>query len=247
MESSTLIPTPARKKLAIMQPYFFPYLGYWQLLAAVDTLVLLDDVNYINRGWINRNRIALNGEPTWLTVPLRGASQNKLICDIEIAPDDGWKKRMQRTLSTAYAKAPQSASVLALFEQWLAHADGNLSAALHHSITQVADAIDIKTTIVPSSGIYPKGELKGADRILDICQREGASVYVNPPGGRELYDAEAFRQAGIELMFLQPDLHQNELRTGASDGSVLSILDSLMHNPAEELAEAVKRFALQAA
>lgn len=238
---------PAGKKVAIMQPYFFPYLGYWQLLAAVDTFVILDDVNYINRGWINRNRIAINGEPSWLTVPLQGASQNKYICDIDIAPDDGWKKRLQRSLTTAYAKAPHSANVLALFEQWLAHADGNLSTALHHSITQVAEKLDLHTTIIPSSRIYPKGELKGAERILDICKREGAAVYVNPPGGKELYDAAMFRAAGIELQFLQPDLHQDELRSGASDGSVLSILDSMMHNSAEELAEAAKRFGLSKA
>lgn len=230
-----------------MQPYFFPYLGYWQLLAAVDTFVLLDDVNFINRGWINRNRIAVNGLPSWLTVPLQGASQNRLIRDIDIVADDEWKKKMQRTLSASYTQAPESRRVLSLFEQWLNRADGNLSAALHSSITQISAALGIATSVVPSSSIYPKNDLKGQDRILDICQREGASVYVNPPGGRELYDAEAFRQAGIELMFLQPDLHQNKLRTGATDGSVLSILDSMMHNPAEELADAVKRFELQGA
>lgn len=239
------IPSPAKKKLAIMQPYFFPYLGYWQLLASVDKFILLDDVNYINRGWINRNRIALNGSPSWLTLPLQGASQNRLICDIDIVADDGWKERMRRTLATAYAKAPQASMAQTLFETWLAQADGNLSAALHRSIMQIVDALGIQTTIVPSSRIYPKGELKGADRILDICLREEACVYVNPPGGKELYDAAMFRAAGVELQFLQPDLHRDELRSGASDGSVLSILDSMMHNSAEELAGAVNRFELQ--
>ena len=238
---------PARKKLAVMQPYLFPYLGYWQLLASVDTFVVLDDVNFINRGWINRNRIAINGESSWLTVPLNGASQNKLICDIDIAADDGWKKRLQRTLSTAYAKAPQSATVLPLFEQWLTHADGNLSAALHLSLTQVANALGITTSIIPSSRIYPKHELKGQDRILDICKHLGADIYVNPPGGRELYDKDNFRQAGIELVFLQPDLHREQLRTGAADGTVLSILDSMMHNSAEALGDAVKHFELHTA
>ncbi len=175
-----------------MQPYLFPYLGYWQLLAAVDTFVILDDVNFINRGWINRNRIAINGEPAWLTLPLQGASQNRLICDIDIAADDGWKRKMLRTLSTAYAKAPESQNVLALFEQWLAHADGNLSTALHLNLTQVAAVLGITTTIIPSSRIYPKHDLKGQERILDICKREGATIYVNPPGGRELYDEKFF-------------------------------------------------------
>ena len=236
-----------KKRLAIMQPYLFPYLGYWQLLAAVDTFVLLDDVNFINRGWINRNRIAVNGLPFWLTVPLQGASQNHLIRDIDIVADDGWKRKMLRTLSASYAQAPESKPVLSMFEQWLSRADGNLSAALHFSVTQISAALGIDTTVVPSSSVYPKNGLKGQDRILDICQREEASVYVNPPGGRELYDADSFRQAGVELMFLQPDLHQNELRTGAIDGSVLSILDSMMHNPAEELVDAVKRFELKTA
>lgn len=238
---------PSRMKLAIMQPYLFPYLGYWQLLAAADKFVLLDDVNYINGGWINRNRVAVDGRPVWLTVPLQGASQNRLICDIDIVPDNGWKEKMLRMLSESYAHAPESETALALFEQWLAHADGNLAAALHLNLTKVAEALGITTSIVPSSRIYPKDDLKGQYRILDICKREGAAIYVNPPGGRELYDKEVFRQAGIELMFLQPELHKEKLRSGTKDGIALSILDSMMHNPIIALAGAVKHHSLYAA
>lgn len=235
------------KKLAIMQPYLFPYLGYWQLLAAVDKLVLLDDVNYINRGWINRNRVAVNAQPAWLTLPLQGASQNRLICDIDIAADDGWKGKMRRMLAEAYARAPESKAVLALFEQWLAAANGNLSAALYTGLGEVARYLGVTTEIVPSSRVYPKNGLKGEARILDICRREGADVYVNLPGGRDLYDAKAFREAGIELQFLQPDLHAGALQSGVRDGSVLSILDSMMYNPQDKLAAVVTRFELQAA
>lgn len=235
------------RKLAIMQPYLFPYMGYWQLLAAVDKFILLDDVNYINRGWINRNRIAVGGRPTWLTVPLQNASQNRLICDINIVPDNRWKETMLRMVSTAYAKAPESANVLALFNHWLQGASGNLSAALYESIKQVAATLGIGTTIVPSSRIYPKNGLKGQDRILDICLREGASIYVNPPGGQEIYDAQVFQRADIELLFLQPDLHVGQLRTGANDGTVLSILDLMMHNPPNTLAAAIKQYDLQSA
>ena len=81
-------------RIAVMQPYFLPYIGYWQLIRAVDTFVILDDVNYINRGWINRNRISIRGEPCWMTLPLVGASQNKLISEINLLPDDGWKSRL---------------------------------------------------------------------------------------------------------------------------------------------------------
>lgn len=230
-----------------MQPYLFPYLGYWQLLAAVDKFVLLDDVNYINRGWINRNRIAVNGKPAWLTVPLQGASQNRQICEIDIVVDNGWKEKMRRMVAEAYAQAPESSTVMALFDQWLNGACGNLSAALHESVTLVARRLGITTNIVPSSRVYPKNDLKGQERILDICRREGASVYVNPPGGQDIYDAETFRRAGIELLFLQPNLHIGQLRSGTSDGTVLSILDSMMYTPQPQLAAAVTRFDLQAA
>lgn len=230
-----------------MQPYLFPYLGYWQLLAAVDKFVILDDVNYINRGWINRNRLAVNGKPTWLTLPLAGASQNRLICEIDIATDDGWKRTMERMVSMAYAKAPESDTVLPLLYHWLEGASGNLSRSLHESIKEVAMYLDIKTTIVPSSRAYPKNGLKGQQRILDICRREGTTVYVNPPGGRDIYDAELFHQAGIELLFLQPNLHSDQLQSGASDGAALSMLDHMMHNPRGVLVSAAAAFDLKVA
>ncbi len=239
-----LPPAPDRMKLAIMQPYLFPYLGYWQLLAAVDKLVLLDDVNYINRGWINRNRVAVNGRPAWLTVPLQGASQNRRICDIDIAPDHGWKARMTRMLSESYAHAPESEATLALFEQWLTQANGNLSTALYLNLIKVMAALGITTTIIPSSRIYPRHGLKGQDRILDICKCEDAAIYVNPPGGRDLYDKDIFGKAGIELMFLQPELHKERLRSGTHDGTVLSVLDAMMHNPISTLAGSVKHHGL---
>ena len=234
-------------RLAVMQPYLFPYLGYWQLLAAVDRFVLLDDVNYINRGWINRNRIALGGRPAWLTMPLLGASQNRLICDIEVVADDGWKAKMLRTVTEAYAHAPEAEAGLALFREWLAGAAGNLSRVLHGGLTRVAAALKIATEIVPSSAIYPKNGLTGQQRILDICRREGATHYVNLPGGETLYDGEAFGGAGIELLFLRPDLHVGRLRSGADDGSVLSILDAMMYNPGHVLAAAAREFDLQPA
>ena len=234
-------------KLAVMQPYLFPYLGYWQLLAAVDKFVILDDVNYINRGWINRNRVAVNGKPAWFTVPLVGASQNRLINEMEIVPDNGWKRKMERMMSEAYAQAPEAQDVLPLLHRWLAGASGSLSRFLYETIKEVATFLGIATTIVPSSSIYPKNDLKGQFRILDICRREGATTYVNPPGGSEIYDAELFRRAGIELIFLQPDLHTGQLQSGADEGVVLSIIDHMLCNPREMLVDAVASFGLKAA
>jgi hypothetical protein len=234
-------------RLAIMQPYLFPYLGYWQLMAAVDKFVILDDVNYINRGWINRNRVAINGKTVWMTVPLVGASQNRLICEIDIVPDNGWKNKMERMIVEAYAQAPEAQAVLPLFNRWLKGASGSLSRSLYESMKDVAVYLRIATTIIPSSSVYPKNNLKGQHRILDICQREGATTYVNPPGGRDMYDTVLFRRAGIELLFLEPNLHVGLLKSRANDGTVLSILDHMLYNPRELLMDAVASFDLKVA
>jgi hypothetical protein len=234
-------------KVAIMQPYFLPYIGYWQLIAAVDTFVILDDVNYINRGWINRNRIAVNGQPSWLTIPLSGASQNRLIREIDIATDDGWKQKQDRTITEAYATASGFTDILPLFEDWLSSASGNLSKFLRRTIVEICDRLALTTEIIGSSAEFPKGGLKGQLRILDLCRHLDAAIYINPPGGREIYDPELFRKAGIDLHFLRPDLGADSLRSGIPEDHALSILDLFMHNTTVELAQAVRRFDLEAA
>jgi hypothetical protein len=224
--------------LAIMQPYFLPYIGYFQLIAAVDRIVMLDDVSYINRGWINRNRFPVNGKPVWFTVPLVGASQNKLIKEIDILPDDGWKRNMTLAISTAYRSAPQYTSVMPILEFLLASATGNLSTFLYHSLRTVCDHIGIRTQIVPTSSVYPKGELKGQQRILDICRREQATTYVNLPGGRELYEVSRFYENGISLIFLNSAFSTLKVSHSSVEGPVLSILDLLMLNEPEVVLEA---------
>lgn len=229
-------------KIAVMQPYFLPYLGYFQLIASVDKFVILDDVHYINRGWINRNRIP-NGDSTrWLTLPLRDASQNRLICDLDILPDDGWKAKMQRAVSACYSKAPERLAIMSLMDQWLQQATGNLSAFLARTLADITGHCGIFTEIVHSSRIYPKGSLSGQQRILDICVREGASIYVNPPGGIDLYDPSLFAAVGLELRFLKPQLTNLGIRSSGLDGPVLSILDLMMFNTPDALHKAVYTF-----
>lgn len=231
-------------RLAIMQPYFLPYIGYFQLMAAVDRIVLLDDVNFINRGWIARNRILRNGQAAWLTLPLVGASQNRLIHEIDIMPDDGWKSRMLRVVQDAYKTAPFASQTLRLFEELIVDASGNLSAFISRCLRRVARYIGIVTDIVPTSSAYPKGDLKGQGRILDICRREGAKLYVNLPGGHALYDSVKFEEAGIVLRFLDPNLDHLKIRHGLAGGPVLSILDLLMLNAPETILAAVQNFKL---
>ncbi|MEY2518430.1 MAG: hypothetical protein QOF24_189 [Verrucomicrobiota bacterium] len=231
-------------RLAIMQPYFLPYLGYFQLMAAVDKIALLDDANFINGGWINRNRIAVQGKPHWLTLPLAKASQNRLINEIEIVDDQLWKRKIIRSVELSYQSAPFAGQVLPLLSEILQEARGSLSAFLFYQLRCLADYIGIPTQIERTSVRYPKDALTGQRRILDICIREGASTYVNPLGGRALYDAELFASAGIKLLFLDPDFSGLTLRHGGQEGPCLSILDLLMFNPVIAVREATEMFRL---
>jgi hypothetical protein len=227
-------------RIAVMQPYFLPYVGYFQLMAAVDKFVLLDDVNFINRGWINRNRIAVNGEPFWMTVPIAQASQNRLINEISIVEDESWKRKILRTVKLSYHNAPHLPEVLPLFSELLEDARGLLSPFLYCQLQHMADYIGLAVQIEKTAAIYPKEGKTGQDRILDICRREGADCYINLPGGRDLYDASAFSDAGIELCFLDPNLSQMNLLHNGKDGPILSILDLVMLNSAANVRGAIE-------
>jgi hypothetical protein len=231
-------------RLAIMQPYFLPHLGYFQLMSAVDKIALLDDANYINGGWVNRNRIAVQGEPQWLTLPLAKASQNRRINEIEIVDDPAWKRKIIRTVELSYQSAPLAGQVLPLLSEMLQEARGSLSAFLFYQLQRLADYIGISTQIEQTSVKYPRDALTGQRRILDICVREGASTYVNPPGGRGLYDAEVFAAAGVELLFLDLNFSAIKLRHSGQEGPCLSILDLLMLNPVTAIREATEMFRL---
>lgn len=214
-------------KLAIMQPYFFPYLGYWQLIHAVDRFVIFDDVNYINRGWINRNRILINGEPSYLTMPLHQASQNKLICDISIQPAISWCDKLVKSVDHTYRKAPYFADVFPVIEKTIRYQSDNLSDYLAYQLQTLSRFMGITTDFVATSRSYQNSHLSGQARILDICKREGAAVYINPEGGQGLYDRGTFRDAGIDLKFIAMRPLPYKQRT---PGFIpyLSIIDVLM-------------------
>jgi hypothetical protein len=218
-----------------MQPYFLPYLGYWRLLAEVDKFVLLDDVNYINRGWINRNRIIVNGQPAWLTLPIQGASQNRLILELELMEKKNWQANLEKTIQHAYARAPFFKEGFAIFRQIMGEMTKNLSESLAKTISRVTEILGLEAEIMPTSRIFPKGELKGQARILDICKSLGAAEYVNAPGGQRLYEPSAFLAEGIRLHFLPESNPGSGLQCGSSDFSPLSILDTLMHNSVSEI------------
>lgn len=217
------------KTIAIMQPYFLPYIGYFQLMAAVDKFVVLDDVNYINRGWINRNRLLLNGVAHTFTVPLRGASQNKLICEIELDDDQGWRVKLLRTIRQAYGKAPCYIQVSALLESLINYPSTRLDEFLLNSLREIVHYLSLEVEIVSSSRIYKNAHLKGEERILDICRQEQANIYINPVGGVDLYDRASFSKQDLSLYFLR----SRPISYSQGKGEHvpwLSILDVLMFN-----------------
>jgi hypothetical protein len=190
-------------RLAIMQPYFLPYIGYLQLLNGVDKFVLYDDVNYINKGWINRNRILVNGQEYLFTIPLKEASQNKLINEIYLSNDPKWRGKLLKTLEQAYKKAPFYSRAFAVTEKIINLDAEKLSDWIADGFRILVDYLDIQTEIVSSSSIYQNTNLKAQERILDICQQEKAAHYINPIGGMELYDKTVFEQNHIRLNFIK--------------------------------------------
>ena len=214
-------------KLAIMQPYFFPYIGYWQLIRAVNRFVIYDDVNYIKGGWINRNRILINGEPAYLTVPLHQPSPFKRICDTTLTPSSSWRDRRVKMVEITYRKAPSFAVVFPVVERLIRHETDSLPDYLVHQLRTLSAFMGINTEFVLSSRCYENSNLPGQARVLDICRREGAKIYINPLGGQELYDRQAFRDFGIDLRFIAMRSFPYQQRSKRFV-PYLSIIDALM-------------------
>jgi hypothetical protein len=212
-----------------MQPYLFPYAGYFQLVAAVDRFVFYDDVNYIKGGWINRNRLFLSREVSWLTFPLCDASPNGKINQVHVQPGPAWKRKLLASVRQSYSKAPFFEQAFALFADIVLTEETSLSVLARASVVNVARYLGLRTEFVVSTGRYGNEDLRGQDRVLDICRWEGASEYHNLPGGAGLYSGEAFFAAGVDLHFVEPRLIEySQLQPPFKPG--LSVLDVLMFN-----------------
>jgi hypothetical protein len=230
-------------KIAVMQPYLFPYLGYFQLVNAVDKFIILDTVHYINRGWINRNRILLNGKEHLFTIPLHRASQNRLIKDIALSPDGGWRRKLLRTINLGYARSPYFATVFEMIVHILQLSETHISGLACRSLLAINEYLGIRTTVVPTSTRYENDALKAEKKILDICRKEGAQCYINPVGGVDLYDTEMFRKHDITLQFIKmhPVKYQQRSDCFVPD---LSIIDVLMNNSAAEVGTMLTQYEL---
>lgn len=231
--------------VAVEQPYFLPYIGYWQLLNAVDIFVILDDVNYIKRGFINRNSILVDGKSYRFSIPVKGASQNRLIMDTRLCFEDKEKKRFLARIECAYGRAPQFSSVYSLMSDIINNDDDDLTGFIQYSLTAIAKYLGITTEIVKSSDMNKDNSLTGQERIIEICKQIKADTYINPTGGRYLYDKVSFNKENINLFFLDTR-YGNIVYRQFNDTFVgmLSIIDFMMFNPVEKIQEFLKEYDL---
>lgn len=218
-------------KLAIMQPYLFPYLGYFQLIHAVDAFVVYDDVNYINRGWINRNNILAGDKVQLFTMELERASQNKLINEIGVG---GQNEKLLRSIRLSYSKAPYFRQVFPMIEDILNQKEKNLARFLDYQLRKICTYFGLGPMWSISSNLKKDTSLRGQDKILAICEELGATHYINLPGGKDLYDRQSFDARGIELSFIQswPTTYS---QFGKEFVSHLSIIDVMMFNSPDSI------------
>lgn len=216
-------------KLAIMQPYFLPYIGYFQLLASVDRIVLYDNIQYTKKGWINRNRRLQNGTDTLFSLPLKKDSDYLDVAQREIA-ENFKPDAMLNQFRGSYARAPHMREFWPTLERILSYEDPNLFRYILHSIREIAGYIGIPTEIVASSNVEINHELKSQDKVIAICRELGAQTYINPIGGIDLYSRENFAKNGVDLMFLKSRSFEYP-QFGDHFVPWLSIVDVIMFNP----------------
>lgn len=221
------------KKVAIMQPYFFPYVGYFQLIKVVDAFIIYDNIKYTKKGWINRNRILNHGSDATLSLSLKKASDALDIREREVAADFNGRKLLNQ-LREAYRKAPYQDPVLELIEDVLMGGDRNLFTFLHRSIVRTCQYLDIPTRMIVSSTVDIDQSLQSQDKVVALCRAVGADTYINPIGGVELYSRDVFADAGIELRFLRSRLVEYR-QFNAPFVPWLSIIDLMMFNSIEEI------------
>lgn len=217
------------KSLAIMQPYFVPYIGYFQLIAAVDLFIVYDNIKYTKKGWINRNRLLQNGKDVLFSLPLKSDTDSLDVCERELAADFNRQKLLNQ-FKDAYRRAPYFEQTHPLIEQIVRYEDRNLFCFLHHSILKTCEHLGITTEIRISSGIAIDHDLKNQDKVLALCAAVGARTYVNAVGGMDLYSKDTFREKRVDLKFIQ-SLPFEYTQLGDTFVPWLSIIDVMMFNP----------------
>jgi len=228
-----------------MQPYLFPYIGYYQLIDAADRFVVADDLQFIKQGWINRNRLLINGAAAFFTVPLKHHPADALIKDVEIDNSAGarWRSPLLKTIANFYRRAASFDAVFPMVERVIGGPFTRIADMARASLREVCGYLGIATSVVESSSVYANAHLKGQDRVIDTCRAEGATDYVNASGGRELYSREAFLAHGVRLHFICSEPAEYP-QFRAPFVPSLSVVDLLMFNTQAGARELLKRYRL---
>ena len=222
-------------KIGIMQPYFFPYIGYFQLIKSVDVFVVYDNIKYTKKGWINRNRMLQNGKDVMFSIPLKNASDSLDVCERELSTDFNRDKLLNQ-FKGVYRRAPYFEQTYLLVENIVRHKDRNLFRYLHNSIVATCNYLGIDTDIKISSEIAIDHSLKNQDKVLALCEALGANTYINAIGGMELYTKETFFDKRMDLKFIKSKpFEYNQL--GVEFVPWLSIIDVMMFNSVATIKE----------
>ena len=218
-----------------MQPYFFPYIGYFQLINAVDEFIVYDNIEYTKKGWINRNRILVNGKESYITLPLKKTSDYLDVRDRILA--DSWsdeKNKMLNRIIESYRKSPHFDAVYPMIKKCILFEERNLFDFILNSIVLVKDYLEIRTPLLVSSTIPIDHGLKAEKKVMAICKARKATMYLNSIGGVQLYSKPDFKSEGLDLSFLKTS---NFIFTQFENEFVpfLSIIDVMMFNSKDEI------------
>lgn len=229
--------------LVIWQPYFFPYLGYFQAVHACDRFCFFDDVQFIKRGYIHRNSVFIQRTPHRFTIPLKNASQHKRINEIKVSDDFAvWKKRFFKMLAINYGSTPFYQETMVLVEAALNH--DYISDIAESSVRLTSDYLELDTVFTKSSAFPYDLSSSASDKMIALCKVQGSDTLYNAMGGYLLYDRAEFKKHGIELKFFEMD--NNRLRrTIPSDEIGLSMMHFLFHYRPEEIRSMLEQWVIK--
>lgn len=230
--------------IAIMQPYLFPYIGYFQLINSVDKFIIYDNIQYTKKGWINRNRILVNGKDQLFTIPIKKDSDYLEVFERSVSETlNKEKAKLFNVIKSSYSKAPYFKEVDTLLKECLSYTDLNLFNFLLNSIVKVNSYLNITTPIVVSSSIDIDHSLKSQNKVLSICNNQNANTYINSIGGVDLYDKTVFKNNNIDLKFIK----SNSIIYEQFNNQFipwLSIIDVMMFNSKEKIQEYLNNYTL---
>ena len=232
------------KKIAIMQPYFFPYIGYFQLINSVDEFVIYDNIQYTKKGWINRNRILCNESDKLITLPLKKDSDFKDVFERKLS--DTWiddRNKILNLIKTSYRKAPFFNDVFEIVQKCLLYDNQNLFNFIFNSIKIINEYLEIKTKMILSSSVNIDHSLKSKHKVIAICKEMNATTYINAIGGVDLYDKDEFLENKIFLNFIK----SNSLNYKQFDNEFipwLSIIDVMMFNSKNRVMELINSYSI---